>query len=92
MLCYQAAMGVKSCWLPYSFSRGLVFVALTHREVFTHRFLDQFLDTSSTKKAAPTVLDPVLSSSLSFFFFFLLHSDLSIFSPWLPSLPLLHSL
>lgn len=27
-----------------------------------------------------------------FFFFFLLHSDLSIFSPWLPSLPLLHSL
>lgn len=88
VLCYQAAMGVKSCWLPYSFSRGLVFVALTHREVFTHRFLDQFLDTSSTKKAAPTVLDPVLSSSLSFFFFFFFIL-ISLFS--LPGSPLCHS-
>ena len=73
---------------PLLFFSGLVFVALTHTEVFTHCFLDQFLDTSSTKKAAPTVLDPVLSSSLSFFNI----PDLSIFSPWLPSLPLLHSL
>lgn len=70
VLCYQAAMGVKSCWLPYSFSRGLVFVALTHREVFTHRFLDQFLDTSSTKKSCTHSFGSHPFILALFFFFF----------------------
>lgn len=86
MLCYQAARGVKSCWLPYSFSRGLVFVALTHREVFTHRFLDQFLDTSSTKKSCTHSFGSRPFILALFFFFSIL---ISLFS--LPGSPLCHS-
>ncbi len=72
---------------------GFSILALTHRVMFIHRFLDQFLDTSSTKKK----LHPQfwilsfhpLSRSPSLFYFCVL---IALFLSLAPALPLLHSL
>lgn len=55
----KETLAVLATGLPWGWNQvysptvflGFSIVALTHSEMFIHRFLDQFLDTSSTKKS-----------------------------------------